>query len=116
MLRLAADENFNGRILRGLQRRLPALDLLRVQDTEIYGADDRTVLEWASREGRVLLTHDVATLVGYAYNRIETGEPLMGVIAVIARAGVGPALEDLEILLRAGTPEELENQVVFIPL
>ena len=34
---LAADENFNGRILRALQRRLTDLDIVRVQDTERSG-------------------------------------------------------------------------------
>lgn len=33
MLRLAADENFDGRVVRGLQRLMPDLDLVRVQDT-----------------------------------------------------------------------------------
>jgi hypothetical protein len=32
MLRLAADENFDGRIVRGLLRVLPDLNLVRVQD------------------------------------------------------------------------------------
>ena len=32
MLRLAADENFNGDIVRGLLRRNPKLDIVRVQD------------------------------------------------------------------------------------
>ena len=34
-LRFAADENFDGRIVRGLLRILPDLDLIRVQDTRI---------------------------------------------------------------------------------
>lgn len=34
MLRLAADENFDGRIVRGLLRVLPDLDLVRVQDSD----------------------------------------------------------------------------------
>lgn len=34
MLRLAADEDFNNRILRGLIRRQPELDIVRVQDNE----------------------------------------------------------------------------------
>lgn len=45
MLRLAADENFNNDILRGLLRRAPDLDIVRVQDTHISGANDPTVLE-----------------------------------------------------------------------
>ncbi len=62
MLRFAADENFNNNIIRGLLRRQPELDIIRVQDVGLRGADDPTVLEWAAQEGRVLLTHDVATI------------------------------------------------------
>ena len=67
MLRLAADENFNSDIVRGLLRRKPGLDIVRIQDVGLSGADDPTVLEWAAREGRVLLTHDVTTITRYAY-------------------------------------------------
>jgi predicted nuclease of predicted toxin-antitoxin system len=62
MLRFAADENFNNNIIRGLLRRQPELDIVRVQDVGLRGADDPTVLEWAAQEGRILLTHDVATI------------------------------------------------------
>jgi hypothetical protein len=47
-LRLVADENFNRAIVRGLMRILPHLDLIRVQDVELSGADDSTILEWAA--------------------------------------------------------------------
>ena len=40
MLRLAFDENLNNDILRGLLRRAPALDIVRVQDADLGGADD----------------------------------------------------------------------------
>jgi hypothetical protein len=43
MLLLAADENFNGNIVRGLFRRQPALDLVRLQDVDLLGADDPAV-------------------------------------------------------------------------
>ncbi len=62
MLRLAADENFNNDIVRGLWRRKSELDIVHIQDVGLSGADDPTVLEWAAREGRVLLTHDVTTM------------------------------------------------------
>lgn len=58
-MRFAADENFNGKILNKLRDRLPELDMLRVQDTPLYGAPDPAVLAWAAAENRVLLTHDV---------------------------------------------------------
>ena len=66
MLLLAADENFNNDIVRGLVRRKPDLNIVRIQDVGLSGADDPTVLEWAAREERVLLTHDVSTLPLFA--------------------------------------------------
>jgi len=50
MLRLAADENFNNDIVRGLLRRKPDLDIVRVQDVGLSGADDPTILEWAAQK------------------------------------------------------------------
>ena len=58
MLRVATDENFDGKVLRALLTRLPELDVVRVQDSEVSMASDPEVLEWAAREGRVLLTRD----------------------------------------------------------
>ncbi len=66
MLQLAADENFNNDIVRGLLRRNPYVDIVRIQDVGLSGADDPTVLEWTAEEGRVLLTHDVTTITQYA--------------------------------------------------
>jgi predicted nuclease of predicted toxin-antitoxin system len=62
VLRLAADENFNNDIFRGLLRRMPALDIVRVQDAGLSGADDPAILEWAAQQGRILLPHDVSTI------------------------------------------------------
>jgi predicted nuclease of predicted toxin-antitoxin system len=62
VLRFAADENFNNDIVRGLLRRKPNLDIVRVQDVGLAGADDPTILEWAAREGRILITQDVSTI------------------------------------------------------
>jgi hypothetical protein len=52
LLRLAADENLNNDILRGLRRRDPQTDVVRVQDVGLSGADDEAVLEWAAQEER----------------------------------------------------------------
>ena len=44
MLRLVTDENFNGDIVRGLLRRHPELDLVRVQDVGLVETPDPTSL------------------------------------------------------------------------
>ena len=53
-VRLLTDENFNGAILRGLVRRLPELDIIRVQDVGLMNTGDPDILEWAANEGRHL--------------------------------------------------------------
>ncbi len=72
MVRFLADENFNNQIVRGILRQSPDVDVVRVQDVGLSGADDPTVLAWAAQENRVVLTHDVATMITFAYERIDT--------------------------------------------
>ena len=114
-MRLLTDENFNGAILRGLIRRLPELDIVRVQDVGLRNADDPDILEWAANKGRILLTHDVATITMYAYQRVSQGLPMVGVVEVIATASIGKIIDDLELFILCSEPEDYENRVLFIP-
>jgi hypothetical protein len=114
-VRLLTDENFNGAILRGLVRRLPELDIVRAQDVGLMNTDDSVILEWAANEGRILLTHDVATIAMYAYKRVNQGLPMPGVVEVIATASIGKIIEDLELLISCSQLGEYEGQVIFIP-
>lgn len=70
MIQLLADENLDGRFVRGLDRHYPEIDLIRVQDTEAFQQKDEIVLAVAAREGRVLLAHDLATIPVFAAQRI----------------------------------------------
>lgn len=115
MLRFAADENFNGHIVRGLRRRVADLDLVRIQDTEVFRGEDAVVLAWAAAEGRVLLTHDVASLTAEANRRLRAGEPLPGVIEVSLRMGIGRAIEELHLLAEVGTAEDCQDQILYLP-
>jgi predicted nuclease of predicted toxin-antitoxin system len=78
MLKFIADEDFDNHILRGLLRRRANMDIIRVQDTPLAGAQDPDILRWAAQEQRVLLTHDVSTMTKHAYERIYNKEPLAG--------------------------------------
>ena len=82
MLRLLADENFNGDIVRALLLRQPDLDIVRVQDVGLAGVDDPDILAWAAANDRIVLTHDRATLPDYAYERLAAVEKLPGVFIV----------------------------------
>ncbi|HUE20381.1 MAG TPA: DUF5615 family PIN-like protein [Bryobacteraceae bacterium] len=66
-MRWLADENLNNDIVRGLLRRKPALDILRVQDAGLSGMDDSSLFAWAATQDRVLITHDVSTMTAHAW-------------------------------------------------
>jgi uncharacterized protein DUF5615 len=117
MLRFLADENFNGRIVRGLLRRIPDLDVVRAQDLEVlYQATDPVVLQWAANEQRVVLSHDISTMAHFAYERVRGGQPMPGLFEVHPYLPVGQAVEDLVLLAAASLPGEWEGQVRFLPL
>lgn len=116
MIQLAADEDFNSNIVRGVLRRKPDLDIVRIQDASLSGADDPTVLEWCAREGRVLLTHDVSTMTRYAYERVEAGQSMPGVFEVRQTLPIGRAIEDILLLAECSFEGEWEGQMRYLPL
>jgi len=116
MLRLAADENLNNNIVRGLLRRRPQLDIVRIQDMGLSGADDPTVLEWAAQERRVLLTHDVSTITKYAYERVRAGQTMPGVFEVGRDVAIGRAIDDILLVAEYSLDGEWEGQVCYLPL
>lgn len=116
MLSLAADENFNNDIVRGLLRRMPELDIVRVQDAGLSSKDDPAVLEWAALTNRVLLTHDVTTITKYAYERVVAGKRMPGVFEVSRIVPIGRVIEDVLLLAQCSRDGEWEGQVQYLPL
>src|SRR6266498_271680 len=115
-MRFLADENFNGKLLAGLRSTLPELDVIRVQDTDMAAASDPELLAWAAVNSRILLTHDVQTLAGHAYDRVRKGLAMPGIIEVKISQSIGETIDDLVLLIEASFLEEFENQVRYIPL
>ncbi|MCC6766161.1 MAG: DUF5615 family PIN-like protein [Deltaproteobacteria bacterium] len=116
MIRFAADENLNDAITRGLRRRQPAIDIVRIQDAGLSGAADPAILEWAAEQGRILLTHDVSTVTKYAYERLRSGQTMPGVFEIIRTAPIAQVIDDLLLLAEYSTDGEWEGQVRYLPL
>ncbi len=116
MLLLVADENFNNDIVRGLLRKKPDLDIVRVQDVGLRGKEDPVILEWAAHAGRVLLTHDAATMTYYAYERVRTGKAMPGIIEIADDLPIGNVVEDILLLAEYSERGELEGQIIYLPL
>jgi len=93
MLRLASDADVHGGIIRGLRRRLPEINLVRVHDALPVGAPDSQVLAWAAAEDRVLITNDRNTIVGFARERVAAGHSMPGIIASTNEQSIGSAIK-----------------------
>lgn len=103
-------------IIRGLRRRRPEIDLVRVQDALPEGTSDPKVLAWAAAENRVLVTNDRNTMAGFAYQRLAAGESVPGLIATTNAQSIGSAIDDILLIAEYMSKEEIEEQVVvFLP-
>lgn len=116
MIRLLADENFNNEITRGLKRRVPEANITRVQDTELAEQADSAILEWAAKHEFIVLTHDVNTMRGYFYERVEANLSVPGLFLVQATKPVGEIIDSLELILLASDADEWIGQIHFLPL
>ena len=116
MLRYLADENFHNHVVRGLRRQLPQLDLVRAVDVGLESADDPTVLAWAADNHRVLLTHDVRTIRGYAEDRLRRRLAMRGVVFVPQPFSRAQVIEELALIAECYEPGELDSTWLYIPL
>ncbi len=116
MLRLASDADVHGEIIRGLCRRRPKIDLVRVQDILPDGTLDAEVLAWAAEQNRILITNDRNTMIGFAIQRIEAGESVPGLIVTTNTQSLGAAIDDILLIAEYMEENEIREQmVVFLP-
>ncbi len=108
------DENVHRAITSGL--RLRGVDVLTVQEDGRRKLRDSKVLDRATELGRILFSQDDDLLVE-ARRRQAGGISFSGVVyAHQLEATIGECVRDLELIARAASPEEVANQVLFIPL
>lgn len=116
MLSFVADENFNQDIVRGLLRHMPDLDIVTVQEAGLSGCDDPDLLTWSAEQNRIVLTHDLATMISFACDRVNAGEKMPGVFEITKKVSIHTAIEELLLLAQCSFKDEWESQIVFIPL
>ena len=116
LLCLLSDDNFDNHIVRGLVRRMPTIDLVRVQDVGLGQTDDRAILHWAADHGRVLLTHDRRTVPAFALDRVTRGEPMPGVFVVHIRAPVAHIIDDMLLVAQCSDEEDWIDLISYFPL
>ena len=115
MVRFQADADLNQVIVSALIRRDPRVDFRTAVDASLDGLDDLAVLELASRDRRILVTHDSKTMPRHFASFIET-QASGGVIVVPQALAVSRAVEDLLLIAAVTSPEDWANRICYLPL
>jgi hypothetical protein len=103
-------------IFDGVVQHLPNVDIVRVQDVGLLGADDPTILAWAAEQGRILLTNDKKTIPDFVYERLNQGLTTPGAMIFRPNIPLGTLITEILTIAEASKPEEWQNLVTYIPL
>ena len=112
-IRFQADNDLNYFIVLATRRLDPGLDFQSATEASLHGVPDELVLELATRENRVLVSHDKKTMPKHFFEFIsKTSSP--GLIVVSRKMSVGRASELLHIVWSASETEEYVNKLVYL--
>jgi len=114
-VKFQADADLDGRVLRGLRRAAPEIDIRTAADAALAGLEDPEVLLIAADSGRILVSQDRRTMpVHFARFAAATRSP--GVILLREALPISTAIEELLLIWSASDAEEWEGRLVWIPL
>ena len=114
--RFLADNDLNDAIVVGVGRREPAAEFARLRDIGLATRTDPEVLEFASGENWIVVSHDVNTMREVASARVAAGLPMNGLLLAHQHTPVSPIIDSLLLIWAASEAEEWTGQVNFLPL
>ena len=114
-VRFQADADMDGRILRGLRRAAPEIDIRTAADAGLAGLRDPEVLRIAADSGRILISQDRRTMPAH-FSRFKAGAQSPGVILLREVATISSVIEELILIWNASDAEEWVDRLVWIPL
>lgn len=96
--------------------RLRGVDVLTAYEDQAHQLADPELLDRTTGLGRALFSRD-DDLLAEAVRRQRSGIRFYGVIfAHQLRVSIGQCIDDLETIAKAAEPEDVINQIVFLPL
>ena len=114
-VKFQADADLDGRVLRGLRRAGPEIDIRTAADAALAGLEDREVLRIAADSGRILVSQDRRTMPAH-FARFSVGARSPGVILLREAIPISIAIEEIVLIWSASYAEEWEGRLVWIPL
>src|SRR5438128_11779940 len=120
-LRFLLDEQLRGPLWQAIVQHnaggADVVDAVRVGDPPDLplGSSDADILLWAEREGRILITRDVSTMLTHLVNHRQLGHRSPGIFAIRHNSSLSQVVFSLALYGHAGDPADVEDRIVFIP-
>ena len=114
-VKFQADADLDGRILRGLRRTAPEIDIRSALDAGLAGLEDQEVLRIAAGAGRILVSQDRRTMPAHFAHFMSIAQS-PGVILLREAIPISNAIDELALIWAASDAEEWVGRMVWIPL
>jgi predicted nuclease of predicted toxin-antitoxin system len=114
-VRYQADADLNQKIVTAVLRLEPTIDFRTGHATNLAGVEDSEVLRIAASDGRVLITHDKATMPD-AFGQFIQASESPGVLVISRGYKLADVAEELVLIWAASELEEWVNRIVYLPL
>lgn len=115
------DEHLRGPLWNAIERHNGGgeyvIDAIRVGDPADLplGSTDSTILQWAEREGRIVLTEDKHEMPVHLDAHLQAGRHSPGVFTVRLGSLRSELLECLMLVAHVGDATEYRDAVTFVP-
>jgi predicted nuclease of predicted toxin-antitoxin system len=113
-VKFQADADLDGRILRGLRRAAPEIDIRTAAEARLTDLKDPEVLRIAADSGRILVSQDRRTMPAH-FARFTFDAQSPGVILLREAISISTAIEELVLIWNASEAEEWVDRLVWIP-
>jgi hypothetical protein len=114
-LRFQADADLDARVIRGLKRVAPRIDIRTAAASGLRGLSDAAVLRKSAVDGRVLVSQDRKTMPRH-FEEFIKAETSPGMILLRGGIPIGSAIDELVLIWDASEAEEWVNRLVWIPI
>ena len=114
--RFQADNDLRSSIRKGVLRQGPSVDFQSAHSAQLDGVPDPEVLQLASGQNRILVSHDERSMPGQFRNFVGTGSRSPGVLIVLQDTPVGEVIESILIIWIASEADEGTNRIAWLPL
>jgi hypothetical protein len=115
IVRFLADEDLDSGIVEGLRFREPSIDILDAKKAGLRRTKDSVLLELASRQERIVISHDRRTMTRYFRERLAAGKSHPGLFIVPQRTAIGGIVESLLLVWTASQASDWRDAIAYLP-